>query len=91
MPAGPIYTAEDVIADDQYAARNMIQRFEIDDGAGVRESVAMPGIVPVVGGTSLPIAHPGPDLGADTHRVLAEWLGWDAAQIAALDAEGVHA
>ena len=35
VPAGPIYTAEDVIADDQYAARNMIQRFDIDDGAGV--------------------------------------------------------
>ncbi|GAA1426312.1 CaiB/BaiF CoA-transferase family protein [Agrococcus citreus] len=91
VPAGPIYTAEDVIGDDQYAARNMIQRFDIDDGAAVRESVAMPGIVPVVGGASLPIAHPGPDLGADTRQVLAEWLGWDDARIAALEGEGVRA
>lgn len=85
VPAGPIYTAEDVIADEQYAARGMIQRFDIDDGEQVRESVAMPGIVPVIGGTSLPIAHPGPDLGGDTHAVLAEWLGWDEARIAALE------
>lgn len=85
VPAGPIYTAEDVIADEQYAARGMIQRFDIDDGERVRESVAMPGIVPVIGGTSLPIAHPGPDLGEDTHAVLANWLGWDEARIAALE------
>ena len=84
VPAGPIYTAEDVIADEQYAAREMIQRFDIDDGAGVREGVAMPGIVPVVGGRSLPITHPGPDLGADTREVLAEWLGWDEARANAL-------
>ncbi|GEK80979.1 CaiB/BaiF CoA transferase family protein [Agrococcus baldri] len=91
VPAGPIYTAEDVIADEQYASRDMIQRFDIDDGAGVRRDVAMPGIVPVVGGRSLLIAHPGPDLGADTRDVLAGWLGWDAARIAALEGEGVVA
>lgn len=91
VPAGPIYTAEDVIADEQYAARGMIQRFDIDDGAAVRPAVAMPGIVPVIGGTSLPISHPGPDLGADTRDVLARWLGWDDARIDALTTEGAVA
>lgn len=88
VPAGPIYTAEDVIADEQYAARGMIQRFDIDDGAAVRSGVALPGIVPVVGGRSLPIAHPGPDLGAHTGAVLREWLGWDDARVAELEREG---
>ncbi len=87
VPAGPIYTAEDVIADEQYAARGMIQRFDIDDGASVRPAVAMPGIVPVIGGRSLPISHPGPNLGADTRDVLARWLGWDDARIDALTRE----
>lgn len=84
VPAGLIATAEDVCADEQYAARDMIQRFDVDDGEAVRQGVGFPGIVPVIGGRSLPIAHPGPDLGAHTGEVLGEWLGWDEARIGAL-------
>jgi formyl-CoA transferase len=84
VPAGPISTAEDIAADEQFAARDMIQRFDIDDGDAVREGVGLPGIVPVLSERSLPITHPGPDLGADTGEVLRDWLGWDAPQIADL-------
>ncbi|HLS93031.1 MAG TPA: CoA transferase [Microbacterium sp.] len=75
VPSGPIYTAEDVCDDEQLAARDMIQRFDVDDGDGVRPAVGFPGIVPVLGGRSLPITHVGPDLGEHTRDVLAE-LGW---------------
>jgi formyl-CoA transferase len=88
VPSGPIYTAEDVCADEQYAARDMIQRFDVDDGETVRTDVGFPGIVPVVGGRSLPIRHLGPDLGAHTGEVLAE-LGWDEHRIAAYE-EGLR-
>lgn len=67
-PAGPIYRADDIIADEQYRARAMVQemRVEID---GEERTVAFPGIVPLLGDTSLPLTHPGPDLGADN-----DWL-----------------
>ncbi|WP_221584859.1 CaiB/BaiF CoA-transferase family protein [Microbacterium sp. G2-8] len=84
VPSGPIYTAEDVCADEQYAARDMIQRFDVHDGAEVREGVGFPGIVPVFGGRSLPISHVGPDLGEHTRDVLSE-LGWDPDRIDAYE------
>ena len=75
VPAGPIYSAEDIIADPQYAARNMIQRFPVSNGEEILPDVAFPGIVPVIGGTSLPIRNLGPDLGAHTREVLEGVLG----------------
>lgn len=74
VPSGPIYTAADICADEQYRARNMIQQFDVDAGGGPTP-VGFPGIVPVVGGASLPIRSVGPDLGEHTGEVLAELLG----------------
>ncbi|NUP27188.1 MAG: CoA transferase [Nocardia sp.] len=74
VPAGPIYTAADICADEQYAARNMIQRFQVDTGAAEPVTVGFPGIVPVIGGASLPIRTIGPDLGEHTREVLATVL-----------------
>jgi len=84
VPSGPIYTAADICADEQYAARNMIQHFDVDTGGTEPASVGFPGIVPVIGPTSLPIRNVGPDLGADTREVLASVLGWNDAAIDAV-------
>jgi formyl-CoA transferase len=84
IPAGPIYTAEDICVDEQYRARNMIQHFDVDTGDGQPRSVGFPGVVPVIGGTSVPVRSVGPDLGADTEAVLGGILGMDAAAIAEL-------
>ncbi len=49
VPSGPIYTAADICADEQYEARNMIQHFDVDTGEPQRKTVGFPGIVPVIG------------------------------------------
>jgi formyl-CoA transferase len=75
VPSGPIYTAADIVADEQYNARNMIQQFSVDTGEDEPTNVGFVGIVPVIGGKSLPVRSVGPDLGAHTTEVLEELLG----------------
>ena len=84
VPSGPIYTAADICADEQYEARNMIQHFEVDIGEPHRKTVGFPGIVPVIGEASLPIRNVGPDLGENTHEVLSTVLGLSDDEIGAL-------
>ncbi|GAB2692453.1 CaiB/BaiF CoA transferase family protein [Nocardia thraciensis] len=74
VPSGPIYTAADIVDDPQYRARNMIQTFAVDTGAAEPATVGFAGIVPVIGGASLPIRSVGPDLGEHTRDVLASVL-----------------
>ncbi|MCJ1671815.1 MULTISPECIES: CaiB/BaiF CoA-transferase family protein [unclassified Rathayibacter] len=74
VPSGPILTAADISTNEQYAARGMIQKFDVDTGAGIIEGVGFPGIVPVLGDRSLPIRTLAPALGHDTEEVL-EMLG----------------
>ena len=75
VPSGPIYTAADIVADEQYAARNMIQHFPVDTGQGEPTDVGFVGVVPVIGDASLPIRSVGPDLGEHTREVLSTLLG----------------
>jgi formyl-CoA transferase len=83
VPAGPIYTAADISQDAQYAARNMIQKFDVSTGEEVLPGVGFPGIVPVIGDQSLPIRNLGPDLGEDTDAILGGLLSMDPAEISA--------
>ena len=81
VPAGPIYTAADISTDSQYAARNMVQKFDVSTGEEILPGVGFPGIVPVIGGESLPIRNLGPDLGENTAEILSGLLGMDPAEI----------
>jgi formyl-CoA transferase len=67
--------------DSQYAARNMIQKFDVSTGEEILPGVGFPGIVPVIGEQSLPIRNLGPDLGENTEEILGGLLHLDAAQI----------
>jgi len=84
VPSGPIYTAADICDDAQYEARNMIQHFDVDTGETEPKSVGFTGIVPVIGGKSLPIRNLGPDLGQHTHEVLSNLLNLTDDEIGAL-------
>lgn len=75
VPSGPIYTAADIVADEQYSARNMIQNFAVDTGKEESVDVGFVGIVPVIGDKSLPIRSVGPELGEHTAEVLRDLLG----------------
>lgn len=75
VPAGPIYTAEDILDDAQFKARNMIQTLPVDIGDPIPAEVAFAGIVPIIGGTRTPITTVGPDLGQHTHEVMTTLLG----------------
>ena len=81
VPAGPIYTAADIVDDEQYAARKMVQKFDVSTGDEMLHGVGFPGVVPVIGGESLPIRNLGPDLGEHTDEVLGGLLGMDAKDI----------
>ncbi len=87
VPSGAIYTAADICRDEQYAARGMVQRMSVSTGEEVLENVGFPGIVPVIGGKSLPIRSLGPDLGEHTREVLAHVLGMDNKEIEAVLAQ----
>ncbi len=81
VPAGPIYTAADIVDDPQYRARDMIQYLPVDVGQSSPRTVGFPGVVPVLGDTSLPVRSLGPDLGAHTTEVLRDVLGMTEADI----------
>ena len=51
--------------------------------------VVVPGVVPRLSLTPGKIEHLGPHKGADTERVLSEWLGMDGQEIAELRAREV--
>jgi formyl-CoA transferase len=83
VPAGPVYTAADIVEDEQYRARNMIQYLPVDTGDGQQREIGFPGVVPVIGDVSLPVRSLGPDLGEHTAEVLSGLLGMDEGQIMA--------
>ncbi len=69
VPAGPINTAADIKADEQFLARGMIQHLPVSTGTEMLPSVAFPGIVPRIGDGARAIRTLGPDLGEHTDEI----------------------
>ncbi len=84
VPAGKVYTAQDIAQDPHYAARDMLLTQTTRDGYDVQ----VPGIVPKLSATPGTIRSSAPHLGDDTDAVLRE-AGLSAAQIAVLREKGV--
>ncbi len=83
IPAAPIYSVPDALADPSIAERELIVRTEHPTMGEVR-TVATGSRVGSVRRNHLP----GPTLGADTEQLARELLGYDAEQLAEMRADG---
>ena len=82
VPAGPVNITPDMTADPQVRARGFFVPLEPGP-------TPMPGNPVKMAGVGSANWTPCPRLGADNRAVLADWLGYDAARIDALEAAGV--
>ncbi len=80
VPHGPVLALDEILATPQVAARQMVQELTSADGRAYRV-VASP-----IHADGAPFCSPlaPPEIGEHTDAVLAEWLGYDSAQIRAL-------
>ena len=85
MPAGPVYTASDVFADDHFRVRGMLP--EIDDPEVGPHTFAR--TTPHLSASPEIPREPSPALGAHTREILEELLGYDPDRVATLVKEGV--
>ena len=79
IPYGRIFTAPDMLSDPQFAARELIKRYE-DEVLGQEVPMAAP--VPMFSRTPGAIASTGPELGQHTEQVLQGVAGYSGEQIA---------
>jgi crotonobetainyl-CoA:carnitine CoA-transferase CaiB-like acyl-CoA transferase len=70
VPVGPIYSIEDIVNDEHFQARDMLQTVTLPDG----ENVLVPGIVPKLSETPGSIEWIGPELGQHNEEVLGKKL-----------------
>jgi formyl-CoA transferase len=84
VPSGRIYTIEDIVADPQYQARDMLLRTRTQSGL----ELDVPGIVPKLGRTPGSLRTPAPRLGQHTDEVLMQ-AGLSGAECAALRQQGI--
>ena len=85
VPAGRIYTAGDMLADPQFAARDMVVR--LANRFGVEVPAA--GVVPKFSRTSPATPVPGPLHGGHTREVLTSLAGVDDEDLGSARAAGV--
>ena len=84
VPAGKIYSVRDMMSDPQFLARDMFEQHQFADGTPVK----LPAITPKLSATPGRTQWLGPTLGQHNDEVLAG-LGFDAAAIAKLKADGI--
>jgi formyl-CoA transferase len=90
VPVGAILSAADIVENEQYRSRNMLQthKIHVEDDKDVEE-VRLPGIVPQFDGVATSVRWAGPDLGEHTEEVLTELLNYDGDRLASMRANNV--
>lgn len=84
VPAGPIYSAAEMLADPHFQARGLFEQVEIDG-----KPLKIPAIPPFLSDTPGATDWPGPALGAHNAAVYGGLLGLSAAEQEALRVAGV--
>jgi formyl-CoA transferase len=84
VPAGKIFTIEDIAKDPHYHARGIIEIIKMKDGS----TLQVPGIVPKLSRTPGSIKSLAPEVGEQTDQILSE-IGLTSQQIAALKEKGI--
>ena len=84
VPAGRIYTVEDIAADPHYLARGMLAKVSMSDGS----ILTVPGMVPKLSRTPGQHRRNAPNLGQDTDAVLLD-LGITEDQISEMKKRGI--
>ena len=84
VPAGRIYTVEDIAADPHYLARGMLAEVSMSDGS----ILTVPGMVPKLSRTPGQHRRNAPSLGQDTDAVLLD-LGITEDQISEMKKRGI--
>jgi crotonobetainyl-CoA:carnitine CoA-transferase CaiB-like acyl-CoA transferase len=85
VPAGPIYSIEDIVKDEQFEARAMIETHRLSDGTEVKLPNMVPKLADSPGGTR----WIGPELGAHNDDVYRGLLGMSAGELDELRRDGV--
>jgi crotonobetainyl-CoA:carnitine CoA-transferase CaiB-like acyl-CoA transferase len=85
VPVGPIYSMEEIVEDEQYKARQMLESVNLPGG----EKVLVPGIVPKLSETPGHLDWIGPELGQHNVEILGDLLGIEKKKMAELKEKGV--
>lgn len=85
VPVGPIYSIEEIVEDEQYKARQMLESVNLPGG----EKVLVPGIVPKLSATPGHLDWIGPELGQHNVEILGNLLGIEKKKMAELKEKGV--
>ena len=84
VPAGPIYSVEDMMADEHFRARGLFE--EVEAGG---KPLKIPAILPKLSETPGRTEWPGPPLGHHNREVLGSLLGLSDEEIDGLESAGV--
>ena len=84
VPAGPIFSVKDMMADEHYKARGLFERVEING-----KPLDIPAIIPKLQRTPGQTLWSGPELGEHNEEVLGDILGLSEGALAELRDKGV--
>ncbi len=84
VPAGPIYSVEDMFRDRHFIDRGLFEQVEING-----KPLKIPAILPKLTRTPGRTKWPGPELGDHNQEVLGDLLGLSDSEIKSLSEEGV--